>query len=48
VIKSVRNSLLNDAIKSFITSVHTLNIPLEELIPLVEENYTKELGSRGE
>ncbi|MEI3604210.1 GntR family transcriptional regulator [Pseudogracilibacillus sp. SE30717A] len=39
VIKSVRDQLLEEAIQNFISSVHTLNIPLEELIPLVKENY---------
>src|SRR5699024_4131076 len=39
VITQVRISLLNEAIKNFITSVHALNIPLEELVPLIEENY---------
>lgn len=48
VIKNVRDGLLKEAIQNFITSVHTLNIPLEELIPLVKENYEKELENRRE
>ncbi|MEI3612109.1 GntR family transcriptional regulator [Pseudogracilibacillus sp. SO30301A] len=48
VIKNVRESLLNEAIQNFITSVHTLNIPLEELIPLIKKNYEKGLQDRGE
>ena len=48
VIKNVRDGLLKEAIENFITSVHTLNIPLEELIPLVKENYEKELENRRE
>ena len=48
VIKEVRDSLLQEAIQDFITSVHTLNIPLDELILLVKENYEKELDNRGE
>ncbi len=39
VIKHVREQLLTEAIQNFISSVHTLNISLEELIPLVKENY---------
>src|SRR5699024_3008759 len=48
VIKEVRDSLLQEAIQDFITSVHTLNIPLDELILLLKENYEKELDNRGE
>src|SRR5690625_5067600 len=46
VIKEIRESLLNDAICNFITTVHTLKVPLEELIPLVEKSYEQE--DRGE
>src|SRR5690625_5136907 len=42
VIKEIRESLLNDAICNFITTVHTLKIPLDELIPLVEKSYEQE------
>lgn len=48
VIRNVRDGLLEEAIQNFITSVHTLNIPLEELIPLIEKNYEKGLQNRGE
>src|SRR5690625_3252432 len=41
-IKEVRENLLDEAIYDFLTTVHTLQIPLEELIPLVEKNYTQE------
>lgn len=39
VIKSIRNSLLQNSITDFITSVQNLNVPLEEIIPLIEEKY---------
>jgi len=46
IIKNVRNHLLTEAIQNFVTSVHTLNVPLEELIPLIKERYEKELEVR--
>lgn len=42
VVKSIRNSLLQDSITDFITSVQSLNVPLEEIIPLIEEKYKNE------
>src|SRR5690625_1490596 len=42
VIQKVREKLLSEAIETFITSVHTLKIPLKEIIPLIKENYEKQ------
>lgn len=48
VIKHVREKLLKETIENFIDSVHALNIPLDELLLLVTENYKKTLADRGE
>lgn len=42
VIKSIKNALLQDSITDFITSVQSLNVPLEEIMPLIEERYKQE------
>ena len=39
VIQSIKDALLQDSITNFITSVQSLNVPLEEIIPLIEEKY---------
>lgn len=39
VIKEVKSSLLQDAVEKFITSVQALHVPLEEILPLLEEKY---------
>lgn len=48
IIENVRDSLLTEAISNFVSSIHTLNIPLDEVIPLIKENYIKEKADRGE
>lgn len=42
IVKAIRQNLLTDAIDEFITTAKTLQISLDELLPLVEENYRKE------
>jgi len=41
VIKEVRAALLQDAVANFITSVKALHIPLEDVLPLIEEKYNR-------
>ncbi|WP_033829467.1 GntR family transcriptional regulator [Bacillus andreraoultii] len=41
VLKGVRNELIMEAVETFVTSVRTINVPLEEVISLVKENYEK-------
>jgi len=38
-IEAVREMLLEEAVKSFVTSVEMLKIPLEKVIPLIETSY---------
>ncbi|MUK89459.1 GntR family transcriptional regulator [Ornithinibacillus sp. L9] len=41
VLKAVREELILQAVDSFITSVRSINVPLEEVLDLVKENYEK-------
>jgi GntR family transcriptional regulator len=41
VIKQVREELILEAVYAFITSVQSINVPLEEAIDLVRKNYEK-------
>lgn len=43
VIKAVREELILEAVHSFIASVQTINVPLDEVLHLVKENYEKRL-----
>lgn len=47
IIRRVREGLLTEAIDTFVTSVQALQIPLEEVIPLLKESYEKERESGG-
>lgn len=46
VIQTVRENLLVHALDDFIASVKTLQIPLEELIPLIKEKYEQTEGQK--
>ncbi|WP_047980959.1 GntR family transcriptional regulator [Ornithinibacillus contaminans] len=41
VIKKVREELILGAVDSFIESVQSINVPLDEALQLVKDNYTK-------
>lgn len=38
-IQEIRDRLLEEAVQSFVASIDLLNIPLEKVIPLIEESY---------
>lgn len=38
-VQEIRESLLEEAVQSFVTSIDSLNIPLEKAIPLIEKSY---------
>jgi len=40
VLGNVRNELLVEAVDMFVTSVRSINVPVEELLDLVKEKYT--------
>ena len=42
VVVGIRDELLADALDEFVTSAKVLQVPLEELLPLVENKYRKE------
>lgn len=48
VIKQVRESLLQDAVENFISSVQALHVPLEEVLPLIETKYKTSQSSEVE
>ncbi|SHG54482.1 GntR family transcriptional regulator [Ornithinibacillus halophilus] len=39
VLQSVRDELILEAVGSFVTSVKSINVPLEEVLDLVKKNY---------
>jgi len=45
IIQKVRDELILEAVQTFIESVRSINVPLQEVIDLVKENYEKQGGS---
>lgn len=41
ILGQVRNELLVEAVDQFVTSVRSINVPVEELLDLVKEKYTE-------
>lgn len=41
VIKKVREELVSDALETFVQKIQTLQIPLEDIIPLLEKKYAE-------
>lgn len=39
ILKAVREELILEAVDSFISSVRSINVPLDEVLELVKENY---------
>lgn len=48
VLKTVRDELILDAVDSFVSSVTSIKVPLDEVIELVKENYNKKRGARND
>lgn len=42
VLQGVREELIVEAVETFISSVQSINVPLEEVLHLVKEKYDKE------
>jgi GntR family transcriptional regulator len=40
VLSSVRKELIQEAVQTFVASIHKMNIPVEELLHIVKEEYT--------
>lgn len=44
VIKQVREELILEAVNAFISSIQSINVPLDDALSLVKENYEKNRG----
>ncbi|MBP1968442.1 DNA-binding transcriptional regulator YhcF (GntR family) [Virgibacillus natechei] len=40
VLESVRGELIEEAVDSFVASIHSINVPLDEIVGLIREKYT--------
>jgi len=47
VLKKVRKELIVEAVETFVHSVRTINVPLEEVLHIVKEYYEKDDFTRG-
>lgn len=47
VLKAVREELILEAVESFISSVRSINVPLEEAMELVKDNFDRDQIDRG-
>lgn len=48
IINKVREQLLIDTVETFIESLHTLHIPLDEVLPLVKKRYAEFRNEKGD
>jgi len=46
ILKSVREELILEAVDSFISSIRTINVPLEDVLGLVEKTYDEKEKNR--
>ncbi|SDR03276.1 transcriptional regulator, GntR family [Virgibacillus subterraneus] len=42
ILGAVREELIVEAVESFVTSIRSINVPVDEVLDLVKEQYTKE------
>lgn len=47
VVKQVREELVSEALHSFIEKIHTLQIPLSDLMPLLQKKYEEKITVDG-
>lgn len=47
ILGAVREELILHAVDSFVTSVRSINVPLDEVLQLVKENYQRESNENG-
>lgn len=48
VIKKVREELVQDALEHFVSTIKTLQIPLEDVYPLLEKTYREKNGDKAD
>lgn len=41
IVQKIRENILTEAVETFIQSVHTLQVPLDDVVSLVKEHYEK-------
>lgn len=41
IVQNIRENILTEAVETFIKSVHTLQVPLDDVVSLVKEHYEK-------
>lgn len=41
IVQNIRENILTEAVETFIQSVHTLQVPLDDVVSLVKEHYEK-------
>ncbi len=46
VIQKVREELVQDALEHFVSTIKTLQIPLEDVYPLLEKTYREKTGTK--
>lgn len=42
VFQAVRSELILEAVDAFVNAVRTINVPLDEVLPIIEQKYKKE------
>ncbi len=48
VIQKVREELVQDALEHFVSTIKTLQIPLEDIYPLLEKTYREKNGDKAD
>lgn len=48
ILGSVREELIIEAVDSFLSSIRSINVPLEEIVGLIKEKYDNEGINRGD
>ena len=41
IVQNIRKNILTEAVETFIKSVHTLQVPLDDVVSVVKEHYEK-------
>ncbi len=47
ILQSVREELIITAVESFLQSIRPINVPIDELLRIVQEKYSKESSKEG-
>ncbi|MEN1968145.1 GntR family transcriptional regulator [Lentibacillus sp. N15] len=47
ILKEVREELIMQAVNSFVTAVHSIQVPVDEVLDLVQEKYAEKKAEQG-